>query len=86
MISRVCEEFDIDPVRALWVMDHAPAGMIADILELRAYAATWQALAGAGDAKARNRIYATPLGKRVAEIEAELARAKRAARDAGDGE
>ena len=41
MISRVCEEFDIDPVRALWVMDHAPAGMIADILELRAYAATW---------------------------------------------
>jgi hypothetical protein len=86
VISRVCEEFDIDPVRALWVMDHAPAGMIADILELRAYAATWQALGQAGDAKGRNRIYATPAGQRVAEIEAELARARRAARDAGDGE
>lgn len=85
-MSRVCEEFSIDPIRALWVLDNAPAGLVADILELRAYAATWQALQQAGDAKARSRIYATPAGKRVVEIEAALALAARAARDAGGGE
>ena len=79
----MCEEFSIDPLRALWVIENSPPGLIEDILDLRAYAATWQSLhAARGDGKAQRRIYDTPAGRQVLEIETELARAARAERAA----
>jgi len=85
-ISRIAEEFSTDPVRALWLIDNAPLGLIETILDLRAYAGAWEALRSArGDAKTQTRIYDTPAGKLVLEIEADLARAHRE-RIAGRGE
>lgn len=89
VISRIAEEFSTDPLRALWLMDHAPLGLIETILDLRAYAETYSAIRGArGDAKTQERLYETPAGKLVLEIEAEMAAAQIAARRArqADGE
>ncbi len=85
MLSRVCDEFSIDPLRALRVIENSPPGLIEDILELRAYAATWQAIRSAqGDGTAQRRIYNSPSGRQVLAIEAELAREARAARETPD--
>lgn len=78
IIARVCEEFAIDPLRAVWVIDHAPLGLVEEILALRAYANTYQALQDAhSDTKTQRRLYDTPAGQLVAEIELRIAQRRR---------
>jgi len=87
VMSRVCEEFAIDPVRAVWVVEHAPLGLIETILDLRAYARTWGQLREArGNTKAQTSIYETASGQQVLEIEAEIVAEARAARTLGSSE
>lgn len=38
MISLVCESFGCTPTQAMHELEHGPAGLIYEILELRAYA------------------------------------------------
>lgn len=85
IVSRVCEEFALDPIRAIWVMEHAPLGLIDSIIELRAYAGTWRAIHdAAGDEKRQSALYATPIGQQVLEIESDFARAEKAGRAFGE--
>lgn len=76
-LSRVCEEFGCLPSAAWRELRQAPAGLIEDICEMRAYAKAWRAYEDAGhmdDGPMRRRIMNDPLVLDVRRIEADLVR------------
>ena len=89
VISRVCEEFGCLPTEALRELEQAPRGLIADILDLRAFTATKAALdrakPGSGDAPTG------PMADRVHAVIKDIADERKAAHtkmllDAGDSQ
>jgi hypothetical protein len=81
MVSVVCEAFHCLPSAALHELQHAPAGLVDDVLELRAYRNAKQAYERACASK--QDISEDPMTKRVIEIEAEIALEVYAQRQAG---
>lgn len=69
IISRICEEFNCLPSAALRELMNDPAQMAIDIMELRAYARTKEAIDNAHSDKD---IPASPMVDQVFSIQAEL--------------
>lgn len=69
IIGIVCEEFHLSPSQALWEIENAPVGLIRDILELRGFARTKQALEAAKGTKREAELYETPSGALVLAVE-----------------
>lgn len=93
-VSRLCEEFGCVPSVAMAEIRRVPAGLLEDIVELRAYARAKQAYDAAETAEARDRLVQTSaLADLVEDIEFTIqteALARRKARAAnvdscGDG-
>lgn len=72
-LARLCEEFQCLPSAALQEWRQAPAGLLEEIIEMRAYARAKEMVDGATTADARKRLPRTPLFELVKEIEFALA-------------
>lgn len=65
-VSRVCEEFHCLPSEALKELRRAPEGLVEDIVEARAFAATWRVWS---EAKEKKSVPPSPMLDLVIEIE-----------------
>ncbi|HXG56672.1 MAG TPA: hypothetical protein VNJ03_14945 [Vicinamibacterales bacterium] len=73
-IGRLCEEFTCVPSVAYREWLHAPAGLLEDVIEARAYARAKEMTDAADTSEARKRLPQTPLFQLVKEIEFALVR------------
>ncbi len=74
MVSRVCEEFNVLPTRALWELEHDPEQMALRIIELRAYAAAKRAYAEVKPGEFEALAQRMPMVLQVRDIEHALAK------------
>jgi hypothetical protein len=76
-LSRLCEEFRLSPSEVLDEQDRLPVGLLEEIVEARAYAATFHGY----EQSQRTDGYEHPLLTLVKQIESELAQEEIAARE-----
>ncbi len=70
IVSRICEEFGCLPSAALMELEH-DAALVADIIELRAFARSKTRVDEDGD-----KLKITPMVKKVLTIEADIMKAR----------